>query len=212
MGIIVRRKPSIPVVKPVQSLLYTKFTGSQHTRNGLHQEKTTIEEYQLKMAEKNVNVRVEPMGLVIHQTHRFLAGSPDGLVKVSTGDKGLLEVKNLLHNKPINLWQAAENKKGFCLEIRNGSLHLKENHPYYYQCHGVLNVCGLEWIDFVVRTLNPYQMFIQRIHKDEHLWEGHMLPKLMAFYFAAILPELACPRYGKSPGIREPGIWVCIKL
>ena len=36
-----------------------------------------------------------------------------------------------------------------------------------------------------------------------------MSPKLKAFYFKAILPELAFPRHGKSPGIREPGLWVC---
>lgn len=35
-----------------------------------------------------------------------------------------------------------------------------------------------------------------------------MLPKLKAFYFEALLPELAVPRDGKYPGIREPGLWV----
>jgi hypothetical protein len=35
-----------------------------------------------------------------------------------------------------------------------------------------------------------------------------MLPKLQAFYFKALLPELASPRDGKCPGIREPGLWV----
>ncbi|CAG2223247.1 unnamed protein product [Mytilus edulis] len=34
-----------------------------------------------------------------------------------------------------------------------------------------------------------------------------MLPKLQSFYNKAILPELASPREGKSPGIREPGMW-----
>jgi hypothetical protein len=39
-----------------------------------------------------------------------------------------------------------------------------------------------------------------------------MLPKLQAFYFKALLPELASPRDGKCPGIREPGLWVCIYI
>ncbi|VDH96063.1 Hypothetical predicted protein [Mytilus galloprovincialis] len=34
-----------------------------------------------------------------------------------------------------------------------------------------------------------------------------LLPKLKAFFTKALLPELASPREGKSPGIREPGIW-----
>jgi hypothetical protein len=37
----------------------------------------------------------------------FVAGSPDGIVSVSTGETGLVEIKNLLHSKPINLWQAS---------------------------------------------------------------------------------------------------------
>jgi hypothetical protein len=39
-----------------------------------------------------------------------------------------------------------------------------------------------------------------------------MLPKLQAIYMQGLLPELACPRKGKSPGIREPGIWVSLKI
>jgi hypothetical protein len=40
----------------------------------------------------------------------YIAGSPDGIVSVSTGETGLVEIKNLLHSKPINLWQASLNK------------------------------------------------------------------------------------------------------
>ena len=39
-----------------------------------------------------------------------------------------------------------------------------------------------------------------------------MLPKLQTIYMQGLLPELACPRKGKSPGIREPGIWVSLKI
>lgn len=37
-----------------------------------------------------------------------------------------------------------------------------------------------------------------------------MLPKLTAFYFSAVLPELASPRNNTISGIREPGIWVSL--
>ena len=39
-----------------------------------------------------------------------------------------------------------------------------------------------------------------------------MLPKLQAVYIQGLLPELACPQEEKSPGIREPGIWVSLKI
>lgn len=33
------------------------------------------------------------------------------------------------------------------------------------------------------------------------------MPKLKAFYHTTVLPELACPREGKSPGIRKSRAW-----
>jgi hypothetical protein len=56
--------------------------------------------------------------------------------------------------------------------------------------------------------MNPYQLFIERISRDQDLWNLTMQPKLEAFYHQAMLPELASARQGKSPGIREPGVWV----
>jgi hypothetical protein len=70
----------------------------------------------------------------------IIAGSPDGIVSVSTGETGLVEIKNLLHSKPINLWQASLNKN-FCLENINGKLQLKPNYNCFYQCQGLLNIC-----------------------------------------------------------------------
>ncbi|CAG2236224.1 unnamed protein product [Mytilus edulis] len=205
-GSIVKRNPSLLTAKFIRTILYSTFTGNYHTRKGILEEETTIEEYKLKKAEESENVCVERSGLVIHPTQTFLAGSPDGLVSTSKGESGLIEIKNLLHSKPINLWEASENKN-FCLINLNGKLQLKENHIYYYQCHGLINIYNRDWIDFVVRTLNPHQLFIQRIYRNIDFWENTMLPKLEAFYHKVLLPELASPREGKSPGIREPGIW-----
>jgi hypothetical protein len=39
-----------------------------------------------------------------------------------------------------------------------------------------------------------------------------MLPKLQAVYIQGLLPELACPQEEKCSGIREPGIWVSLKI
>jgi hypothetical protein len=178
-------------------MLYSSFNGNRHTRNGILQENTTIEEYKLKKAEEKENVCVKPCGLVIHPTYKYLAASPDGIICNSTGEIGLIEIKNLLYSKPINLWQATENKN-ICLENVNGKLQLKRNHQYFYQCHGLLNICNKDWIDFVVRTLNPHQIFIERIHRDNGFWDISMLRKLESFYNKVLLPELASPREGHS--------------
>nr|XP_034320463.1 uncharacterized protein LOC105318911 [Crassostrea gigas] len=205
-GKVYRRRPSIPVKNLVKSLLYSNFKGNRHTRNGLLQERSTIEEYKLRKAEENKNVIVKDSGLVIDHNNNFLAASPDGFAYTSDGKMGLIEIKNLVHNKPLNLFEAADKIRSFCLQYRNGILSLKVNHDYYYQCQGLMNICGTEWIDFVVRTLNPYHLFIERIYRNEDLW-NIMLPKLKDFYHTSLLPELASPREGKSPGIREPGVW-----
>ncbi|KAK3104076.1 hypothetical protein FSP39_024231 [Pinctada imbricata] len=87
--------------------------GNRHTRNGLLQERSIIEEYKMKKAEQNENITVESSGLVVDSKHNFLAASPDGIVRTPS-DTGLIEIKNLLHSKPLNLYQAAETPR-FCL-------------------------------------------------------------------------------------------------
>ncbi|KAJ8315541.1 hypothetical protein KUTeg_007691 [Tegillarca granosa] len=67
----------------------------------------------------------------------------------------------------------------------------------FYQCHGLINFCKSPWIDFVVRTLNPYQLYIQRIYKDQELWIKEMRPTLLSFCKNVLLPELACSREEK---------------
>ncbi|XP_078329794.1 uncharacterized protein LOC144624228 [Crassostrea virginica] len=209
-GKIVRRNPKLKVTPLVKDLLYSNFKGNRCTVKGLQEERNTIHEYILKKAELGHNVTVEPVGLIVNRQHKFLAASPDGKVKDSNGDIGLIEIKNLLQNKNISFMQATKTVKDFCLVEKNGVLSLKKNHLYYYQCQGLVNVTGLPWIDFVVRSLSPYQIHIERIYSDKDLWNEIMLPKLTAFYHQVLLSELAAPRYNKVPGIREPGIWVGI--
>ncbi|KAJ8298823.1 hypothetical protein KUTeg_022883 [Tegillarca granosa] len=98
--------------------------------------------------------------------NKYLAASPDGKVVQSDGDVGLIEIKNLLHSKHINLTEASKDKvvKDFCLEYveHKNTLQLKRTHSQ-------LNVSKLPWLDFVVRTLNPYQLHVERIVRDENL-------------------------------------------
>jgi hypothetical protein len=123
-----------------------------------------------------------------------------------------MEIKNLLKDKALTLTEAVTQCPNFCLELdTNGVLKLKEKHAFFYQCQGVLNIVGKQWIDFVVRTERPYQLHVHRIERDEKLWKDYMLPKLNSFCSKCMLPELAAPRNDVSPGIREPALpWVSI--
>ena len=74
----------------VRSILCPSFKGNEYTRHGLTQEKYSIDEYVLRKAENGMNAIVRQSGLAIDDANCFLAGSPDGMVTMSNGDKGLL--------------------------------------------------------------------------------------------------------------------------
>ena len=76
----------------------------------------------LEKARSKTDVTVTPLGLVIHPEHHFVAASPDGLVtEVSSGETGLIEIKNLLHNK-CNLLPDVAKSSSFFLKIVNGDI------------------------------------------------------------------------------------------
>jgi hypothetical protein len=209
VGNIFTRQRNNKLAPLIKSVIHSPFKGNANTRYGLAHENNTVFEYDLQQVSKGVNVKVKRCGLVIHPEHPFLAATPDVIVTCNGVDIGLIEVKNVLRNKRKNLDQAARDK-GFCLEFVDDNLQLKRKHAYYYQCQGQLLVCEMDWVDFVVRCTDPYQMFVERITVNNDV-QCHMLAKLKAFYFKALLPELTAPRYGKLPGIREPGPdWVHI--
>ena len=52
------------------------------------------------------------------------------------------------------------------------------------ECHGVVNLLGLPWIDFVVCT----------IYRDENTWENEMLPELTSFFFSFIATVCETPQ------------------
>ena len=201
-GDIMSRNTKSNVTPIVKRLLYTSFGGNKYTRRGLQQEGVTIKEYVQRKKEEGKDVQVSTSGLVIDQENSFLACSPDGIVQ-EDGQKGLIEIKNLLQTSQMSL-QTAAKKGNFCLELKEDKLFLKNTHKFYFQCQGLLNICNVNWLDFIVRRTEPYQIFIQRIERDNNLWRNAMVPKLQAFYNKCILPELCSPRFKTTTGIREP--------
>ena len=149
------------------------------------------------MNEKSESFIVDQMELVVSKDCNYLVASPDGRVTLESGEVGLLEIKNLVHNKPIDLNEAAKSMPYFCLKDSGHELKLKRGHNYYYQVQGKMGVCEMPWVDFVVRTVNPYQLHIERVYFDGDLWEKIMFPKLKAFmfkpYFLSLLLQLIIP-------------------
>ena len=74
------------------------------------------------------------------------------------------------------------------LKVYEDGLKLKQNHAYYYQCQGVINILEVPWIDFIVHT--EKDIHVERIYRDKILWENHMITGLTDFYIKYILPKL----------------------
>jgi hypothetical protein len=206
------RRTSLKIKPIVQDLLYNKFKGNTATFNGLMQEKACIREYKSFREDEDENLTYEACaaGLMIHEHYPWLGATPDGVVNVSNGEQGLVEVKNILDRKSLTFVQATKQVKDFCLEkVTSGQLQLRRTHPYYYQVQTQMFVSGKSWLDFVVRTTYPHQLHVERITWDA-AFISQFLTKLKDFYFKVLLPELAVPRHNKDPGIREPGVWVCV--
>lgn len=79
------------------------------------------------------------------------------------------------------------------MDEKDGSIHLKKTHNYYYQVQGQMAVVDLRWCDFVVWTLDD--IFVERINFDEAFWKNQCYPQLHSFYCGIMLPELIFPRH-----------------
>ncbi len=215
-GEVTKRNPKLKIEPYVRNKLYKTFRGNQYTNHGIQQEHASILDYEAKMSkETGKNVKVKSAGFKICKEFKGLGATTDGIVTIDGVPSGLLEIKNVLKNKTTTFEEYAKSiaksksKSKFCLQLVDGELALNRKDNYYYQIQGQLNIYDYSWCDFLVRSTNPYQLHIERINKDTKLWNEEMLPKLQAMYTRVLLPELASPRHGKKPGIREPkeGNW-----
>ncbi len=204
-GVIAKMRSTTKRSKKVQELLYTGFKGNKATTYGLEKEGIARQEYITYQQRNNhPDLAVHDCGLFVSKDSNWLAATPDGLVhdpSDSIHPTGLLEIKNPYTAKDKDLTEACMTSS-FCLEKGKDSdlLQLKRQHNYYYQVQCQLYCVDQHWCDFVVRTNKD--IYVERIYRDRKWWDVQ-LEKLKKFYFGALLPELASPRY-RCGGIREP--------
>jgi len=204
-GKVMSRRPTNVSSCLVKNLLYTNFKGNINTIRGLAEEDHTVTEY--KNLKGNVDVR--KVGLCISSEYPYLGTSPDGIV-TENNQEGLIEIKNFLQNNRFTIKEAVKKVPNFCLEERDNELKLKQTNEIYYQIQGQLNILNKPWCDFVLRRTNPYDIHVERIYRNKQVWQ-EMVPKLSAFYYKFLLPELSHPRRNTVSGIRQPkSPWVCL--
>ena len=119
----------------------------------------------------------------------WLGASPDALIldKREESLYGAVEVKCPASKSGMSIVNACR-VKSFCLEIVNGKPRLKNNHVYYYQVQGVMPICQLCFVDFVVYTISD--MHVEIIYFSKVEWEKCTLPELTTFYFNYLMPDI----------------------
>ena len=203
VGCIAKRRATTKVNSTVKKLLYSKFEGNTATKWGLLQEESTNGKYLEEKRKTSPDITTCQSGLVISLENPWLAASPDGLVYDPSEDPphGIVEFKNPYTTRNNTLHEAANTKKGFCLDFdeKTGKLTLNKHHDYYYQVQCTMYCTQRHWCDLVVRTKDVH---VERIYYQAEFWVKGVLSKLKVFYFTAVLPELSSP-LGVT-AIREP--------
>ena len=203
--IIAQRRPTTPSAPTVKQLLYSSFTGNAATRYGLRQEGSSCFKYMkwLESEKGSTGVKVDTKcGLVVSQTHPWLAATPDGWVDdpQASPRMGLVEFKNPYSTRNLLLKDAVGCKKCTCLLSNEGILSLKRSHQYYHQVQFAMFCTRAKWCDFFICAKDCHGERI--IYDDDFCLK--IISKLKRFYFCAILPELAVP----LQPIREPKDWL----
>lgn len=125
---------------------------------------TEAEQFARQAYELEKGFFVEEAGFTTHYQYDYIGGSPDGLV----GNDGLIEIK-CPHDEQVHI--------GTWL---NG---MPDDHKP--QVQGNLMVTGREWLDFISfdpRQAPRYQLYIQRIERDEDYISHELLPGLLQFW------------------------------
>ena len=149
------------------------------------------------------NVKVQESGFYISYERPYIGASPDGIVMCDCcTEKVLLEVKCPICVKP-NL--TAQEKTGFCMKKAQGAENwtLCRDHAYFYQVQAHMEVCNVQYTDFVVWT--EKEVLIERISRDKGYFETQM-PNVNHFFVYGILPELIGKLHTRQPVANKSGV------
>jgi len=122
-------------------------------RWGNDNEEKAVCELQRRLFNDNVHEEfsIEEVGLVISDSHPFMAASPDRLFSCTCHGLGCIEVKCPFKHRFVTVDTAILADKSFPVEKdESGKYFLKKSHQYYYQVQHQLLVTGRLFSLFVV--------------------------------------------------------------
>lgn len=152
--------------------------------------------------EKQLGQQIKGSGLFIDEEFSYLGASPDGIID----EKTICEIKCPFSIAGLDPIAAIKNKKlKFMTVSDDGEITgLSKSHIYYYQIQGQLHISKRDICVFAIWTSTKYDLYVERIEKDDDFWENSMVSKLSSFYKDWLLPELVDPRIPRGMEVRSP--------
>ena len=178
-GNVCKMRPTTSCATTVKNILYPPSVDTAAMRYGREQEKVAITDLSEKL-----NKNVQPRGLFIDYENPCLGASPDGLVD----ENGLIEIKCPLSAENFTAEEAIKTIP--CLKSifdRKNPDKINQNHRFFYQIQGQLNITRREYCIFAIWT--PKSIKITYVNKDVAFWTNKMLPALLRFYKECMLQK-----------------------
>ena len=175
-------KPSMALIKKLcNSDEYSRVFTSAAIEWGKQKEATARKDYVAKISVNHKDIKCEESGLFLNETYPQFGASPDELISCECCGDGCLEIKCPYLCKDSSCIEVS------WLECKDGTVKLKQKHPYYYQVQMSLYVTDRQYCDFFVWS--PHASHLVRINKDIDLW-SKMSRKAKDFHRLSIMPEL----------------------
>ena len=197
-------KPSHRLIKEICYPEAFKFS-SKSTCWGCEHENSAREKYAEIMAASHDEFTVASCGLVLNPEWPHLGASPDGVVCCKCCGNGVLEIKCPYCHRYDSV-KDLSNDSSSCLKTSDldNSLHLDQDHAYYFQVQTQIFLSQVAYSDFCVCTFPPGttspQIHIERIYPNYQLWHT-CVDKSTEFFQTCLLPELLGRWYSQGPSL-----------
>ena len=128
---------------------------------------------------------VKECGLFVLGDKVHLGASPDGLIKCSCCETGVLEIKcpySIAHTKP-----SEDNLPYLTPGDGDGVCGLERSHPYYSQVQHKMGVTGTSWCHFFVYTRHGHVTV--KVDFDKDRWD-ELVDRCTRFFHQCIVKEI----------------------
>jgi len=170
-------------------------TNAKSLQWGLVHEAAAREMYLGVMKDEHSGLNISLPGLLVDAANPFIRASPDGVVSCTCHSvKWIVEIKCPYSVRTIDPLEAVENGMLKYISKHGDEYRLLPNQAagYYEQIQGCMAIVGVKHCHFVVWT--EVGELIIPVDFDSTFWNEQLLPSIINFFHAYIVPEILTER------------------